>query len=290
MYLQSIRFLRSSYLPQLAEEGAIERQHAAFQLLRSLTERSAEKDLCSMELVMEVSDYHRENGNPGRALGVLQEFALGKKKVDFDLWLQWASLCKESEGGMSPERVFRMALDRTDMQEKAHMDIMLELFGSLLTKAKDADEDTEVKRLQPELLDLFQRILLLSGGHDVEARDRSLFGISSVSTACLAFVIQSLELGDDDLARKACDMVLHSTYAASSDGKSPTQVEGMKHFFDICIEFEKSLLKDKGKSASKKARQRLRRLFDSAIHFFEACAPYLSDDYAIQRDNEVRFC
>jgi U3 small nucleolar RNA-associated protein 6 len=290
MYLQSIRFLRSSYLPKLIEDGAAERQQEVLELLWSLTGRSTEKAFCSTELVKEVSDYHRDNGNPERALNVLQEFALGQKEVDFDLWLQWASLCCKSEGGMSAERVLRMALDRSDVQEKTHVDILLELFGALLTKAKDTDDDTKAKQLQQELLDLFQRILLLSGGRDVDERDISLFCISSVSMACLAFVRQSFERSEDELARNACDMVLSSTFSASSEGKSPAQVEAMKHFFDCCIEFEKSQSKDKEKSARKKARRRLRVLLDSAIHFFEACAPSLSDEYTLQRDNEVRFC
>lgn len=284
MVLRSIQFLRAFELEPPSGEERVQKPVTmeVKEFIEKIIDTSHKLELSSPELVLELSDYFLEEGRPTEALKALQDYAQSHKEVHLEVWLQWAQLSNTSNATPSASRIIRMALNRTDMQDKAYLALLLELFGALLSPSC-GEQGTE-----EDLSDIFQRILLLCGGREGETLDASAFGIRSVAFACFAYAKYAEESGGLKAARRAYDAVLNSNYLQSEGAKEASGLEVLHSFFDYCIHLEKSKAK-KNKSKSKDCKRRLGRLYESAISLFRGTLPALADGYEARRDSDVRY-
>ena len=270
MYVKSIQFLRS-----------LEDEEDAYQLfIHKLLIQAKDKEIESAELVLEEADVLVHEGKLGAAMETLKQHALSCKTMEsVTIWLQWAKLCAVSnECDVTASHVLRMALERTPLYSKEQMVILLELFGALLAEATSDDYKSELKQL-------FERILLLSAGTMTAPfdDDEAVFGVSSVADACLQYLRFCFSTGGMDAARNVYEQVFYRSNYCVGGKKTGAELETIQQLMDEAIQMEAK------EEKTKKTKQRLRRLYDTAIKFFDEVNPAVADAYRSQRDSNVRF-
>lgn len=278
MYVLSIHFLQR-YMEQMQHvDTNVNESEVCNEFIHHLL-RDAKETLAtvSTELVLEEAHVLVHEGKLNDAIEILQQFCTSQKDVvEASVWLQWAKLCADVNSSLpSASSVLRLALEQTPLHSKEQMIILLELFGILLMEKAETDSKRDDKL---ELMQLFERMLLLSGGNDTDPFE-PVFGVNSVAVACLQYLHYSMSTGGIESARRVYEQVL---YRSNYTGKTFSQLGVMKEFFDECIRLEKA-------TKSKKTKQTLGRLYDTAIDFFCDADPAISDSYRSRRDNDVRY-
>ena len=301
MYLECTRFLRlriqnlldqntdgdededsDSHLigPNEDAESAAQR-HAL--VLEELYASAKSENVSSTNLLLDQVDFLLSTGQPAKAEQLLSKEADGTSSSR--IWLRWADISSRMVGNKmtptsSPVRILRKALKHTPIHERqAHLLILTQFMHQVMMQQPSLKSKEELKSL-------FQKLLLLSQGtSQVKASvkknkddngddgDEEEAGEVNVGATLLAYLKYSLLNNTGNTngnVRSIYTSVLyHSNYGNTCAGKTEEEWIAMKSFFDLCIQYEVTILdkKERKKSAYKMV---LCKLYQAAIGFYES--------------------
>ncbi|KAL3923636.1 MAG: hypothetical protein SGILL_001547 [Bacillariaceae sp.] len=222
-------------------------------------------DSTSASLAMEHTRYLVDAEEGKKALDRIKDFCCSTRTAaPAKAWLLWASLAERKR----QKGILERALQKISMDHPDYMVILLQLFGEQVESTAD----------DSNLFDLLQRILLLAPKTtgDIEVEDTGLeFEVPTVYEAYLKYLTHANEKYGIKGARKAYAAVLYQ----SSVTLSEVNVDGVKEFFDTCLQLEKA-----EECVDKK---RLRRLYDKGVEIFSGTT--LEGFYREERNNNAIF-
>mmetsp|Transcript_24525 Transcript_24525/g.35994 ORF Transcript_24525/g.35994 Transcript_24525/m.35994 type:complete len:763 (-) Transcript_24525:421-2709(-) len=293
----------------------------------------------SPDLILELADYLLHSGQPRDSVDILKR-AVGVNnknkavRTDGRIWIRWSDIVGRIEESSSPgcydhkaaRDILQMGLQFIDVNESGHCMVLIELIRLLLDDCGQRETSSGMIQKEGEyLFSLVQRLLLLCAR---DSSSPSLYGVREevvgavVPDLCLRHLHLSSTLGGIKKARRSYESVLfQSGYVRSCEGMDDDEVDGIRSFFEGCLEVEKSnatnvtmnvtqkedtskmigrrsakKIKAKPMTATttavtkKEMRHRLRRIYDAAIGFFQEGGNDASAmEYKKRRDEQLIF-
>jgi hypothetical protein len=271
-----------SYLLMANEDVsmAIERHS---NLLKRLYANAKENGAGCTSLTLDQVDFMLSSNELAEANKLLGE-AIASGDMNAQLFIHWANISQQMKEedlkpSQTPSRILRKGLDATPIHNRdAHLLLSTELMKQLMTLPRSA-------KVSAELKSVFQKLLLTSqgvskqgvpsksdAGDDNEVQEE--LNLADTFLAYLDYTIpdDKCSTADNEAVRSIYQgVILHSNYGKSCLGKSHNEISYMSSFLDTCLHFEKEVAVASGtkKEVNKQKKQRLIKLYEASIAFFE---------------------
>ena len=282
-------------------ESAVKRHS---NLLKEIYSKAEANNVHSTNLTLDQVDFLSSNNEMEEAYQLLAG-AIKRGDCNSTLFIRWANLSDDmTTNGLSPEltpaAILRKGLEATPIHDR---DAFLSLSTELMKQLMSQPPSTKFTK---ELKSIFEKLLLTSQGvtkpniNGSDEADGVKVNLADTFLAYLEYTIPS-KIGTCTTADNAAvrsiynGVIFHSSYAKSCLDKSNDELFAIKSFFDVCLNFEKSIaavpdgMTNKS-SAKKQKKQMLSRLYEGAIAFFgsgikDSALRSVVDSYQRELDN-----
>jgi hypothetical protein len=210
------------------------------------------------------------------------------------VWIRLARLLYNKNGSLNEtERAIELleqAIEVIPMHQPDYFTVLVQLFCiRLATVVSNEKDDTTTTT------NLFQRILILAPGFKQQQQATAVMEHPVVATlpnlpeACRLHVSQMLKHNGIAAFRKAYDAMLSSSCWMGQWVQATDTAESVQLLLDDIIEVEQQQQEQQGNKHHRK-KNRLARLYDTAIQTFEHHSPALAAQYRQRKADEIQYC